>query len=497
MPPASQLRKMETTPSKQLTDASSLTSPSTAQTADTSCDPSVHYTVMVQASRAHGRQPAQRDSTDTQALYAVANAMQELRDSAPFKSNSKSTPHQRDIGAVLEQINSLIFPDPSQGTAWIQFCWTKAGSFIANEKKRMKRAGMSRTSLNEEPNEVVDLRGVGAATLASAVDATQQGSAAVVYDRMDRSVSFRLVHCIAHVKALDMLKIAQISASRSQLDAAVTNKQLWISQPAALYHDAQFDPTLDSALLQNKYNNTVMPDPGYRGKKISHDTIQKTVQEMQSLRTLACRDLPSGTNSADLQLILEQCINGNGATHYATFHLINMMIAFQLIVLQENFISTVEGGLQHDEQSFDAPPSSPADVSKTRDSAVGSSKTAVPDKSQSQAIIPMGTTNTAVISSTSNSISNKTKAKAASTSSKGSGKGDVHSKKHLAKRDVQEKHHKKYLKQARVVSRAKSSGTILAKNHGDMQFTSNTVCTSVRLYCVCVYLCMSCVRFFF
>jgi len=38
---------------------------------------------------------------------------------------------------------------------------------------------MSRASPNEEPNEVVDLRGVGAATLVSAADAAHEGSAAV------------------------------------------------------------------------------------------------------------------------------------------------------------------------------------------------------------------------------------------------------------------------------------------------------------------------------
>jgi hypothetical protein len=67
---------------------------------------------------------------------------------------------------------------------------------------------------------------------------------------MDRNAKMRLVHCLVHEETHKLLEGSGIAASRLQLDAKWNNMQAMWTQINELFHDANFNPKLDTHLLE-------------------------------------------------------------------------------------------------------------------------------------------------------------------------------------------------------------------------------------------------------
>jgi len=72
---------------------------------------------------------------------------------------------------------------------------------------------------------------------------------------------------------------------------------MW-TQIKELFHDANFNPQLDTHLLQGYVLPTYkMPDPGFLGYVMAESSLVRTVKDMKHIKTEVCRKLPSGTNA--------------------------------------------------------------------------------------------------------------------------------------------------------------------------------------------------------
>jgi hypothetical protein len=129
---------------------------------------------------------------------------------------------------------------------------------------------------------------------------------------------------------------------------------MW-TQINELFHDANFNPKLDTHLLQGFVLPTYkMPDPGYLAYVIAESSLVRTVKDMKHIRTEVCRKLPSGTNDEGWPDIFEKCTSERhgGKPCLEVFYLLRLLQDRNLEDVDLRFTNLVDPSLQHEHQMF-------------------------------------------------------------------------------------------------------------------------------------------------
>ena len=173
--------------------------------------------------------------------------------------------------------------------------------------------------------------------------------------QMDKHAKMRLVHCLVHEETRKLLEDSGLAATRLQLDSKWNNMQAMWTQIKDLFHDANFNPQLDTHLLQGYVLPTYkMPDPGFLGYVIAESSLVRTVKDMKHIKTEVCRKLPSGTNAQGWNDIFEKCTSerDGGKPCLEVFYLLRLLQDRNLEDVDLRFTNLVDESLQHEHQMF-------------------------------------------------------------------------------------------------------------------------------------------------
>ena len=212
-----------------------------------------------------------------------------------------------------------------------------------------------RTSPRKSPAaSTVAPTGTGAASSAS-VEVESPTSDTI--KQMTTNARFRLMHVIVHHETVAFVQKAGQSASMQQLDVGWSNGKALLSYLHTKFHDAEFNPELETNLIANYLNADAHPDPQWptRGYDIPQATLVKYYKRTRTVRSNACRELPSGNNDPDWEEIYQLCFEsiGNPVKLLEVYYLIRLMKAHGLLELAKHFVSVIEPAIQVESQNFD------------------------------------------------------------------------------------------------------------------------------------------------